>query len=299
LGETSTSEERPQIDVILPTHARPHTIRYSIAAVLRQTYPYLTLHVVGDGCDDETARIVRSIDDPRVVFHPFPKAPGYGYANRNTVLRSLRGDYVAYASDDDLWFPDRIEYSLAAIRRESLDLIATPSVHVRSSGEIDPHFFAFDWQLPVLTSFLHNWFLGATTIVHHRSVFDTVGYWNEDLARFGDRELQARWRKSSLVGAYHRHPTTVRFYAQDWHHLYAGLAEPPQARFLELLADPEWCRALRKEASPGRRSLGTRRRQWLDMLRFARKSGPKFVKFLIGQGRNDAKGDSELARRTT
>ena len=69
------------VDVILPTHARPHTIRYAIAAVLQQTYPHLVLHVVGDGCDDATAALVEGIRDPRVRFHRFPKAFGYGYAN--------------------------------------------------------------------------------------------------------------------------------------------------------------------------------------------------------------------------
>ncbi|HXC52749.1 MAG TPA: glycosyltransferase family A protein [Candidatus Limnocylindrales bacterium] len=275
----------PTVAVILPTHARPHTIAYSIRSVLRQTWPHLELHVVGDGCDEATAEVVRSFDDPRVIFHPFPKAPGYGYANRNLVLRSLRSDYVTHASDDDLWFPDHLEHAMTALDGGRLDYIVTRSVHVRSSGELDPHFFAFDWRLPLVSGFLHNWFVGATNVVLRRAVLDTIGYWNEALMRFGDRELYERCRTARLAGEYRNHPTILRFYAQDWDHLYKGLAEPPQARFFELLGDPAWCSFVRSQAAPGRRSLAARRRQWLDMLRFTRVSGPKFVRFQIERWR--------------
>jgi hypothetical protein len=78
-----------QVDVILPTHRRPHTIAYAIQAVLGQTYPNFVLHVVGDGCDAETEAIARSFTDPRVRFHRFAKAMGFGYANRNLPILLL------------------------------------------------------------------------------------------------------------------------------------------------------------------------------------------------------------------
>jgi glycosyltransferase involved in cell wall biosynthesis len=296
MGEHSTSADRPAVDVILPTHARPHTIGCSIAAVLAQTYSNLTLHVVGDGCSEETARIVKSIDDPRVVLHPFPKARGYGYANRNAVLQSLGGDIVAYSSDDDLWFPDHLEHGVRCLDESKLDYVITRSIHVRSDGNVDPNFFAFDWHFPAVGTFLHNWFHGALTMVHRRSVFDTVGYWNEDLVRFGDRELYARCRRSGLRGEYRDIPTILRFYAQDWDHLYPGLREPPQTAWLARIADPAWRREMRHLAEPGPRSLASRRRQWHDMLRFVRKSGLKFLRFQFERRRSGTKEEGALAQ---
>jgi glycosyltransferase involved in cell wall biosynthesis len=273
------------VTVVLPTHNRPHTIAYSIAAVLRQTHASLALHVVGDGCDDRTEAVVRGFDDRRVHFHRFAKGHGYGYGHRNRILRETADRYVAYATDDDLWLPDHLEHALAACEQRSLDLVATRSAHVRASGDVDPHFFAFDWRRGALAEFVRHWFLGAVTIVHRRSLFDRIGYWDDALARFGDREMYHRACAAGVPVAYVDHVTVLRFYARHWDARYAGLPEPPQRRFLDRLGDDHWRRRLRAAAAPGRRSLAVRREQWRDFMRFAMGSGPKFARFRLQRWR--------------
>jgi glycosyltransferase involved in cell wall biosynthesis len=273
------------VDVILPTYRRPHTVTCAIAAVLQQTHPHLTLHVVGDGCDDATETAVRAVRDPRLRFHRFAKAHGFGYANRNRVLRANAAPFVAYANDDDLWFPDHLEQGLAALRHDGLDLVALRSIHVQVPDQLDPHFFAFDWRPRLIGAFLRNWFMGAGTLVHRRSVFARVGYWNERLARFGDREFFNRVRVSGLASAYIDRVTVLRFYAQHWDAHYAGLAEVPQRRYLTRLADPEWREQVRRRATPGPRGMAVRWRQWTDFARFAVRSGPKFVRFWYERAR--------------
>ncbi len=264
------------VDIILPTHTRPQTIAYSIAAILQQTHPHFALHVVGDGCSDATAATLRACADPRLHFHRFPKARGYGYANRNRVLAATRGRYVAYATDDDLWFPDHLERALRTLERDALELVALRPVHVDFPDALDPHFFAFDWRWPgAATDLLRNWFIGGPIIVHRRRVFDRLGYWNERLARFGDREFFNRVRRAAPT-AYVDRPTVVRFYALHWDH---RCAEPPQRRYLAQVRDAEWRRRVRAAAAPGRRSPAVRARQWRDCGRFALRSGQKLLRF--------------------
>ncbi len=62
-----------KVDVILPTHNRPHTVGFAIQSILNQTHPDFDVHVVGDGTTQETEDVVRSIVDPRVHFYAFPK----------------------------------------------------------------------------------------------------------------------------------------------------------------------------------------------------------------------------------
>jgi glycosyltransferase involved in cell wall biosynthesis len=269
----------PTVDVILPTHRRPHTIAHSIAAVLAQTHADLRLHVVGDGCDERTADVVAGIRDPRLTFHRFPKGVGFGYAHRNAVLRRTDGEYVAYPTDDDLWFPDHLERGLAEIRRRRLGLVAFRSCHVLPPDLLDPYSFAFDWKSALGTRFLRHWFMGSVNCVHHRAVFDTVGFWNDGLFRFGDRDFYNRVRLSSVPSAYVDEITVLRFYAQHWDRRYETLCEAPQRRYLEYLRDPEWRESLRRRAAPGPRPLSIRRRQWADFFRFAIASGPKFLRF--------------------
>src|SRR5262245_25582968 len=125
------------VDVVLPTHAHPNTIGFAIEAILQQTHARFALHVVGDGCDDATANAVGAFRDARVQFHRLRKGRGYGYANRNRVLRATAGELVAYATDDDLWFPDHLEIALSALARDQLDLVASRSIHVDVPDPLD------------------------------------------------------------------------------------------------------------------------------------------------------------------
>lgn len=270
----------PVVDVVLATYRRPHTLAYAIRSVLEQSHADLRLHVVGDGCDEASERLVRAVDDPRVAFRRFPKGRGFGYAHRNVVLRETRAPFVAYMTDDDLWFPDHLERGLKELEARSLDLVALRSVAVQFPDTLDPHFFAFDWAGPFATRFLRTWFMGAVNCVHRRAVFESVGYWNERLVRFGDREFYNRVRLSGLATRYVDHVSLVRFYARHWDARYEKVAAAPQARYLDKVRDPAWREAVRAMAARPEREAGVRLRQWRDFTTFAAHSGPKFARFL-------------------
>jgi glycosyltransferase involved in cell wall biosynthesis len=268
-----SSDPPETVDVILPTYCRPHTIRYAIQSVLAQTYPHFVLHVVCDGCDRDSESAVLDFNDPRVRFYRFPKAAGFGYVHRNEVLQKSDAPYVAYMTDDDLWFPEHLERALERIRTKDLDLVAFRSIQVRFPETLDPYFFAFDWPF----AFLRNWFMGSVNCVHRRTIFDVVGYWNDALSRFGDREFYNRVRTSSARSEYVDRVTLLRFYAQTWDSHYERLA-PPQARYIEMVSDPRWREAVdRSLESP--RGWRVRVAQLADFKAFALRSGPKFVRF--------------------
>jgi glycosyltransferase involved in cell wall biosynthesis len=253
-------------DVILPTRSRAHTIGYAIASVLDQTIADFTLEVVGDGCDEATEREVRAVRDPRVRFSRFEKGMGFGYANRNVVLRRGRSPYVAYMTDDDLMFPDHLELALAVLERPGPSLVAFCAAQVRFPDDLDPNFFAFDW------------FIGSGNLVHRRSLFDRIGYWDETLFRFGDREFHSRARRSGEA-VFREDLTLLRFFAAQWDRRYALLPEPPQARYAARMREPEWRRSLRRRAARGPRGGRVRLAQGRDFVEFASRSGPKFVQF--------------------
>ncbi len=267
-------------DVVLPTRGRPHTIGFAIASVLDQTEPDFRLHVVGDGCDEETERIARSAADPRVSFRRFPKGEGFGYGNRNAVLRASSAPYVAYMTDDDLMFPDHLALARAALEEGPAGLVAFRCAQVRFPDELDPFFFPFDWRLPVLGGFLRNWFVGSANLVHRRSLFERIGYWDASLLRFGDREFYRRARAADEA-SYSEETTLLRFFAAEWDARYAGLPEPPQGRYLARIRDSEWLRELRGRVVNEPRGIPARAGQIRDFLRFASRSGPKFARFAL------------------
>ena len=112
-----------------------------------------------------------------LVSNAFPKGHGFGYAHRNALLRRTAAPIVAYMTDDDLWFPDHLERALAALEAGPVDLVAFRSIHATPPGDLDLRFFAYDWRLGRLSDLLRGWFIGSANLVHRRSLFDDVGYW--------------------------------------------------------------------------------------------------------------------------
>lgn len=107
----------PRVSILMPTHSRVDVIGLAVESVLAQTYGDFELLVVGDGCPAETADVLAGFKDQRIRFFDLPKAPYYGYANRNIALRQSRGELIGFAADDDLLFPDHLEVLIAGIER--------------------------------------------------------------------------------------------------------------------------------------------------------------------------------------
>jgi hypothetical protein len=192
---------------------------------------------------------------------------------------------IAYMTDDDLLFPDHLERGWSAIEAENLGLVALESAQVRFPDDLDLHFFAFDWKLAALSRFLKRWFIGSANLVHRRSLFDRIGFWDSELVRFGDREFYQRACDSRERTAFLPGVTLLRFFAAQWDGKYGLLERPPQARYLERLGDPEWRRQVRQRAALPERPLAERIAQGRDFLSFALRSGPKFARHLAHRSR--------------
>ena len=58
------------VTVGIPTYNRARLLERSIASVLRQTYRHFSLVVSDNASDDDTAAVVASFRDPRLVYRP-------------------------------------------------------------------------------------------------------------------------------------------------------------------------------------------------------------------------------------
>lgn len=98
--------------VLIPTHSHGPLLRLAAAGVLTQTVGDLELFIVLDGADTVTKAVAGEIAaaDRRVRLYDFPKGERHGEAHRHRALQDARGEIVCYLSDDDLWFPDHVEY---------------------------------------------------------------------------------------------------------------------------------------------------------------------------------------------
>jgi len=207
----------PRFSVLLPTRNRPELLRFAIESALAQSESALELLVVGDGCEQATAAMVTGFDDPRVRWFDLPKAPGFGYANRNVALREARGDYIAFLADDDLLFPDHLAVLASTLESTGAEWAYSRPLWVTSRGLVVP--FAINLSNPAeLDTFItvanH---IPMSCVMFRRTCLSTYGYWPEDVLRAADWHYWIRiiegGGRSNL--AYSPIPTTLHFNA-DW-----------------------------------------------------------------------------------
>lgn len=204
-----------KISIILPTHRRADVIACAIHSVLYQTYSNFELLIVGDGCDAATKQAVLAFEDPRLRFFEFAKAPGFGYANRNTALKEACGVYIAYMSDDDIWFPDHLEHCVAALQSDTIDIVYTKPLWVSAEALVFP--IAFNLHIPSIYHCFINGLhsaIAAATVMHRASCFSELGYWDESKPKNADWDMWIRILNSSTNNfAFIREVTALHFHA--------------------------------------------------------------------------------------
>lgn len=103
----------PRVSVVMPAYNRADLIAASIDSVLVQRWDDFELLVVDDGSTDATREVVRHVRDPRLRLLEQPHR-GVSAA-LNAGIAAARGTYYARLDSDDLWKPDFLAATLAAI----------------------------------------------------------------------------------------------------------------------------------------------------------------------------------------
>jgi glycosyltransferase involved in cell wall biosynthesis len=139
------TEPEPLVTVRIATFNQGQLVaERAIDSARAQTYPRLEILVLGDNCDEATARAVESVDDSRVRFINLPtrgmypeyrahrrKVAGTHPMNAGSIL--ARGAWIAPCDDDDELTPDHVEVLLQAAKTRSLEM-----VYSKANSEVCP-----------------------------------------------------------------------------------------------------------------------------------------------------------------
>ena len=161
----------PRVTVIIPTYNWATVLPYSIGSVLGQTFTDFELLVVGDGCTDESERVVGAIGDPRLSWINLPTNSGHQSAPNNEGLRQARGELIAYLGHDDLWLPHHLQLLVESID-QGADLACGMIELVGSEDS------AFD-VAPSAGTYEPGAWLPPSGLMHRRSATDRVGGWQD------------------------------------------------------------------------------------------------------------------------
>jgi len=118
--------------VIIPTYNRADFITKTIHSVLSQTYTNFELIIVDDGSADNTERVIREVEDPRIKYHK--KDNSERGAARNYGTNKAKGDYITFLDSDDLLYSKYLEEAKYFVKKNNSINVFHQLYEVRSNG---------------------------------------------------------------------------------------------------------------------------------------------------------------------
>jgi glycosyltransferase involved in cell wall biosynthesis len=107
--------DTPLVSIVIPVYNGANYMRTAIDSALAQTYKAVEVVIVNDGSTDETETIARSYGD-RVRY--FSKSNGGQSTALNLGIEMMEGEYFSWLSHDDVYYPEKIERAIDAIKAE-------------------------------------------------------------------------------------------------------------------------------------------------------------------------------------
>ncbi|MCY9694376.1 glycosyltransferase [Paenibacillus alginolyticus] len=179
----------PKVSIIIPFYNDPY-IEQSIVSALGQTYPNIEIIVVDDGSTMHQEKI-----NPFLTrVHYLGKANGGTASALNYGIRMASGQYVAWLSSDDMFYPDKIERQLIfMLNHQSLisytafdEVDAYNNVIGRHKGT------NFANQAELVRAFISYDPINGCTVMVNKDLVSSLGFFNEALPYTQDYDMWIR-----------------------------------------------------------------------------------------------------------
>ena len=118
------------VTVGIPTYNRSRLLRRAIDSVLAQSHRDFTLIVSDNASGDDTAEVVGTYSDPRVVYRPLAENIGRP-GNFNRIVELAETEFVVMLGDDDELQPDHLARTVDVLKSRPSG--ASPTPDTRSS----------------------------------------------------------------------------------------------------------------------------------------------------------------------
>jgi glycosyltransferase involved in cell wall biosynthesis len=109
--------------IVIPTRARPDTLRHALRTVMAQTDGDFEVIVHESGEDPATAAAVAEFDDRRIRYFKTGE-PVRMTENWERALAHVRGDYVLFIGDDDGLLPDACAVARSILQAHPNDILS-------------------------------------------------------------------------------------------------------------------------------------------------------------------------------
>ncbi len=216
-----------KISAIIPTFNRANFILKAINSVQVQTYKVDEIIIVDDGSTDDTKIILNNFKNIKVIR---TKNKGVSHA-RNIGIKEAKNEWIAFLDSDDEWQKDKIEKQIDFhLQNPKILFSHSEEKWIRRGKEIN---YPTSLKKPSGECFLQNIStckIAASSVVIHKSIFEDVGYFDEELKVCEDFDMWLRVSlkykigllKEKLITKYAGHPQlSSTIFAIDRYHIYS------------------------------------------------------------------------------
>ncbi len=179
----------PLVSIILPAYNAEKTISTIIRSTINQTYKNYEIIIVDDGSQDQTAQIIESFGDSRIILIK-NKINMKLARSLNVAIEAARGDYIARCDADDINMPDRLELLINFLESNpDVDVVGSDLYIIDKNGTILGKYIIPDCDNNILMNRLN-----PESPVFHPTIMARAAWmkkfkYREEYSRAQDREL--------------------------------------------------------------------------------------------------------------
>jgi glycosyltransferase involved in cell wall biosynthesis len=204
-------QQYPLASIIIPSYNTAAFLPQTLNSILSQEYSNIEILVIDDGSTDNTRDVIRPYlrNGVRYIYQENSGGPA---RPRNTGIQNAAGRYIFLFDGDDLMLPSKIARSVEFLEQGySVGLLFTNFMQLDEDGRSAPGTFLDSYygfqKLPkkpvgkemfiisqeaAYAGLVFENFIGTSSTVFPRAVFDRIGLFDESLRYSEDRDLWLR-----------------------------------------------------------------------------------------------------------
>ncbi len=181
----------PFFSVIIPTYNRENFLKKAIESVLKQTFKDFELIIVDDGSKDNTKELVHFYKNPKIVYiYQENRGPS---SARNTGIRKAKADWICFLDSDDWWDEKKLEITYKYIRENpNYKIFHTEEIWYRNGKLLNQKKIHKKYGGYIFDKCLSLCRVSISTVCIHKSVFENVGLFDEELLCCEDYDFWLR-----------------------------------------------------------------------------------------------------------
>ncbi|MBB3131722.1 glycosyltransferase involved in cell wall biosynthesis [Paenibacillus rhizosphaerae] len=180
---------RPLVTIIIPFYNDTY-VNQAVQSALSQSYSPIEIIVVDDG----STQFVERLTPFMPYIHYLGKANGGTASALNHGIRSASGEYIAWLSSDDIFYPDKINNQVLFMQQHNAWISHTNFNYINQYSMVTQYRagVSFERMVDFYRCFLNANPVNGCTVMMRKQLFAYIGLFDERLPYTHDLEFWAR-----------------------------------------------------------------------------------------------------------